>query len=236
MKVLLLTAVPLRNDTNMGKTLLKLFSDFMPEELCCLYLGKGRPNTDACSSYYQFGENEILSSLFTFKPAGSVVLPDMDDKDLMKSQRRSSLITSNKDNILIRLAREFVWNFAKLKSSALKVWLDGQNFDLVFFVLQDTNASIRILDRILTQYDKKTVVYVTDDYVDDFRKHGLFRKRFFKKRRQMLEKVSSRIVKVIGVSDLATEWFEKVLKYNVAGGGENLLYPIWKRMLVDAFA
>ena len=36
----------------------------------------------------------------------------------------------------------------------------------------------------------------------------------------MLEKVSSRIVRVIGVSDLATEWFEKVLKYNVAGGGE----------------
>lgn len=234
MRVLLLTAMPLRNDTNMGKTLLKLFSAFQSEELCCLYLGKGVPNSSACMSNFRLGEDDLFRGLLNTKPVGCIVSPILTDTDLMKSSRRSYIVRRNKNNIVIRLLREILWFSLTTKKDALESWLDEQKFDLVFFVLQDTNASLKLLDWILCRYEKKAVIYVTDDYLNDYSGGGLIRKHYFKMRKALLISLSAKVEMVVGVSDIATDWVVNMLK--PVGGGANISYSLRKRLLVDAIA
>lgn len=234
MRVLLLTAMPLRNDTNMGKTLLKLFSAFQSEELCCLYLGKGVPNSSACMSNFRLGEDDLFRGLLNTKPVGCIVSPILTDTDLMKSSRRSYIVRRKKNNIVIRLLREILWSSLTTKKDALESWLDEQKFDLVFFVLQDTNASLKLLDWILCRYEKKAFIYVTDDYLNDYSGGGLIRKHYFKKRKALLICLSAKVKMVVGVSDIATDWVVNLLK--PVGGGANFSYSHRKRLLVDAIA
>ena len=68
MKVLIISGVPIRTDTNSGKTLKNLLSGFAPEELCQLYFSPESPNTDLCGEYYRVCEKQMLKSCFGLLP------------------------------------------------------------------------------------------------------------------------------------------------------------------------
>ena len=68
-KVLLITGIPVRTDTNTGKTLQTLFADFGSDELAQIYFSPQSPNTNMCSAYYRLCEKHIHPEQKSFHSA-----------------------------------------------------------------------------------------------------------------------------------------------------------------------
>ena len=67
MKVLLLSHNPLGSSNNMGKTLRGLLAGVDRQALCQLYIYPTSPESDACASYYQVTDRDVLRAV-PFRP------------------------------------------------------------------------------------------------------------------------------------------------------------------------
>lgn len=214
MKVLIISGVPIRTDTNSGKTLKNLFSDFAPEELSQLYFSPETPNTDLCGDYYRVCEKQMLKSCFGLRRSkcGGVATPVQTGEIAVNPERNPLVLTKNKRAIHIRLARELVWSLTHWKNAGLKAWLKKQNPDVILAVMQDTNGATKAIRWVARQTGCPVVYYITDDYYNDPENSGHFlRKRYFRKRQRLNKALSGSVRAVTGCSGKMTDYFRKEL-------------------------
>lgn len=216
MKVLIISGMPFRNDTNTGKTLMTLFSDLNSDEMRQLYFSPETPNVNRCDSCYRICEKEIVKSVLGIRKniCGGVVLPVKEGANAGRPETNAGFITKHKTNISVRCAREALWKYSLWENDNFKKWISEEKPDVIFAFIQDTNISIKIINKISDKINCPIVLFITDDYYNDYEKSNNFiRKSYYRKRRKLYAKLSANISTLVGCSSKATEYFSK--EFNV---------------------
>ncbi len=218
MKVLIISAAPFRSDTNTGKTLMTLFSDLKPNEMCQMYLNSGTSNVDICSSYYRICEKEIIKSAMGIRKnmCGGVIQP-VNKENTYEPEKKLSFITKYRANIAARYAREALWELSFWENGNFRKWVADEKPNVIFALMHDTNISIKIINKISDKTGCPVVLFITDDYYNDCEKSkSLIRKSYYSKRRKLFKKLSANISTLVGCSSNATEYFSKEFNVNKA--------------------
>lgn len=212
-KILLITGTPARTDTNIGKTLMTLFADFDRTELAQLYFNPEIPNADMCSEYYQICEKQMVKSLLGIRSScGSTVEPVLAGKKAARPESNPLFLTKYKGNVLMRISREIIWNISHWKNNSLKEWLAQVRPDVIFSIMQDTNAATKAVTWAARYTGCPVVLFVTDDYYhDQMTGWNPARKVYYGKRQKLNLQLSNYVKSLVGCSEKATAFFGKTL-------------------------
>ncbi len=180
MKVLIISQPVLSETNNMGKTLMGYFSNFEPTEVAQLYLRSGTPNnTDRCSQYYRFSDEDALHSLFDRRICGRAfdaaeVSKKTEDGKLQTQSSADAYKVGSKHKAWMLLLRDFLWKISNWKNQNLLKWISDVNPDVIFFAAGDGGFSYRIADYISRYLNKPLVVVCMDDFYLNNRNRGEF--------------------------------------------------------------
>lgn len=213
---LIITGIPFRNDSNLGKTLSTLFSRFEPDELAQLYFSPQTPNVRVCSSYFQLNEKQLIWSLFGLnqKKCGREIRAKDIVEQYTVAETNPLAIVALRNHILIPILRDVLWLVSKWRSIKLNRWLDGNKPTVIFAVLPGSVKSCKIIDYVAKRYDCPIVLFVTDDYYNDPElKPNLLRRWYFRWLQHSIDKMATHAKYVIGCSELAAREFGE--KYHV---------------------
>ena len=219
LKVLLLSASPMRTDTNMGKTFLTLLSDISKAELCQLYFGPQTPNVDRCNSYYRVCEKQLIRSFFGLikGSCGGEVAPTLSGVNATIPQDNALALTRRKGTAYMRIAREAVWHMSHWKNAALKEWIEREKPNVIFTIMHDTNAGARATTWLAKRYHIPVVLFITDDYYhDQENSKNIFRKLYYAARQRANRQLGSVCKMVTACSQEGRDYFVETLK--IAGG------------------
>lgn len=212
-KILIVSGVPIRTDTNMGKTLHVLFSKFNKSEIIQLYFHPQTPNVDICSSYYRITEKQIIKSMFgVLNKFGEKVLPSLRGENTVKPEKNIIFLTKFKENILVRIVREIIWSFTNWKNKDFIEWLEQEKPDVIFSIMQDVNGITKLVTWIAKKYNIPVVLFITDDYYNDNEMNkNIIRKLYFKKRKDLNKELAKYCKIIVGCSEKATNYFSDEL-------------------------
>lgn len=215
-RILIVSGTPFRNDTNLGKTLCTLFSDYGADELAQLYFSPQNPNVPKCDSYYQISEEQLLKSCFGIvkKRCGRIINKAQISGEGQSVESHPKAILSLRNNTFVSLMRDYLWQISLIKTRKLKKWLQDIKPTALFFLMPEDIKSSRIIEYVVNVCHCPTVMFVTDDYYNDFKLNsGILRRWYFIKRQKSLDHLCKNLKYVVGCSELASKEFGK--KYNV---------------------
>ena len=232
-KILIISGIPFRDDSNLGKTLLTLFSKFAPEELAQLYFSPQTPNVKSCSSFFQINEKQLIKSFFCLnqeKCGKEIEAKDVEEQYAV-AESNPSAIVALRNHIIIPILRDLLWIVSKWKSKKLNRWLDENRPSVIFAVLPGSVKSCKIIDYVAKRYDCPIVLFVTDDYYNDPElTPSLLRKWYFRWLQRSIDRMATHAKYVVGCSELAAREFGE--KYHVPyeaiftpSGAEYLVMP-----------
>lgn len=221
-KVLIMTGTPIRKDTNMGKTLQTLFSNFDKKELMQLYFSPQTPNVGICSSYYRVSEKQMVKKLFGILPnCGGEILPSLEGKNAVRPEKNALILTKFKSNVLIRWGREIVWSLTNWKNKNFIEWIEKERPNVIFSIMQDVNGITKSVIWIAKKYNIPVVLFVTDDYYNDAEQSGNpIRKLYYRKRQALNKELAKYCTMVVGCSQKAADYFSEELNI----GRKEVLY------------
>jgi len=215
-RILIVSGTPFRNDTNLGKTLCTLFSDYGADELTQLYFSPQTPNVPYCESYFQISEEQLLKSCFGIvkKRCGRIINKNQISGEGQSVESHPKAILSLRNNTFVSLMRDYLWQISLIKTRKLKKWLQEVKPTVLFFVMPEDIKSSRIIEYVVNECHCPTVMFITDDYYNDFKLNsGILRRWYFIKRQKSLDHLCKNLKYVVGCSELASKEFGK--KYNV---------------------
>lgn len=167
MKVLIISHNCFSSTQNMGKTLSSLFSQFDKSELMQLYLYPSLPNVDICNNYFRVTDNDVIKSFFFRWKCGRTINPSeiKEENSLFSNQIESKQYeTINRNSLIVRRLRDFVWCLGNWKTIELKNWLRSNNPDVVFYALGDALFSQKIAIWAANYLNIPLVTYVCDEF------------------------------------------------------------------------
>lgn len=210
---LLSTGTVLRNDTNSGKTLSALFSNFSPEEISQIYFSSEKPNVLSCNSYFQINESQLLKSAFGIISSKCGFVFDRSNIDVndSKPKTRSSFIINNSTKTFAIVGRALLWIFSFWKNKKYKKWLEKVNPSVLFTVMTGETIQIKNVKYISKKYKCPVIMYITDDYYHDFyKKHSIVRKIHYKRLEKAYKSISNNLKFIIGISNEASQYFGRL--------------------------
>ena len=215
-KILIISGIPFRDDFNLGKTLLTLFSKFAPEELAQLYFSPQTPNVKQCSNYYQINEKQLIQSFFGLyqKRCGrEIKAKDIVGQYVVAELNPSSIVALRKF-ILIPILRDLLWLVSKWNSKKLNSWLDENRPSVIFAVLPGSVRSCKIIEYVAKRCECPVVLFVTDDYYNDPELNpSSLRRWYFRWLQRSIDKMAIHAKNVVGCSELAAREFGE--KYHI---------------------
>lgn len=215
-KVLIVSGIPFRNDTNLGKTLCTLFSDYKPDELAQLYFSPQTPNVPNCDSYFQISEEQLIRSCLGMikKRCGRVIYGSDISRESQFVESHPKAILSLRKYTWVAVIRDYLWQISAIKTRKFKKWLKEIQPTALFFVMPEDIKSSHIIEYIVRVCHCPTIMFVTDDYYNDCSLNsGLIRQWYIKKRQKALDQLCKNLSFVVGCSELASVEFGE--KYNV---------------------
>lgn len=161
-RILIISANPLDECSNNGKTLLSFFGGYPVEDIAQLYFYPTLPGEGEFDNYFCITDFDILNKrLGKTNFAGGRVRPV---KDANEKTLELKKMYSIKKGAGMRLAREALWGNT-WKSRELDCWLDEFNPDCIFFMAGDGVFAYKICEYIRQKYKTKLIMYITDDYI-----------------------------------------------------------------------
>ena len=202
MKVLIISHNPITTYQSMGKTMLSLFSEFSPEELCQLYIYPSLPDVEACCSYFRITDRNVLQSYFRFgKMDAKCITAEQIDRtkhDFYESKDDEKFLNKRKTSWRV-LARDLMWKCANWYSRSLKLWLAEQKPDRIFLAPGSSKFIYDIALRICKDLQIPIVTYVCDEFyfVNPPKTFsGKIQLRLLKKKIRKLMKASTNLVTI----------------------------------------
>lgn len=207
-KILIISGVPFYTDTNLGKTLKALFQHFSKEELSQLYFSPYYPNISSCSSYYRITEKQIIHSFFGLnkKNCGGEV---KEHSEYVLQEKNPSVFVKYKNTTILLVLRELLWKIGRWNNDNLKKWLDRTKPDVIFYVMTNSYIKTDFVQKLAVRLNCPVILFVTDDYYNDTKKHSsVFRRKFFYRLQKSIDSLGENVVStVVGCSKIAAEEF-----------------------------
>lgn len=213
-KILVISATPFRNDSNMGKTLLMLFSEFDKNSLCQLYYNPMMPNVDKCESFYQVYDKQILGSFLgiNINKCGNILTEIPSIEGNTKPVATKGFFSRHKDFTIVKISRELLWRFSYWKNTKLKMWIKNEHPTVIFTIMHDFNVANNAVYWIAKKYKLPVIMFVTDDYYNNTAYNkNIISTIYYSFRKRSLNKLAKVCTCLIGCSDVATDYFSKKL-------------------------
>lgn len=160
MKILIISHNSISTGTNMGKTMLSLFSSIEKNEICQIYVSDDTPDVDKCSSCFRITDKDALKSIFFRNRCGE----ETHFIAKTKIERKTPLIYKKRKEPVIRLLRDVIWSASNWYNSALKKWICKEKPECIFLVPGYGKFIYNIALKISRDYDIPIVTYICDDY------------------------------------------------------------------------
>ena len=203
-RILITSGTAFRNDSNIGKTLISFFAEYDKDELSNIYFHNELPNVDYCKNVYRITEKDIVKNLFgTIGNCGGEI------SNISCEARPISRLSSHREATSVMICREILWLLAKLNTKVLFAWLDKVSPKVIFSVMPGSAARARFIARIAEKYDVPVILFITDDYYNDFKlSSNIFRKIHYKFLQNNIDRLCLNHVRLIlGCSELAAHEF-----------------------------
>ena len=158
---------PISMQSNMGQTMLSLFSQFEKEELCQFYIYPTIPNLERCASYYRVTDKEMLAGLFRRGFVGGEIHADesCENQGMFEVQSDRKLYRNPKNKSAIRrLSRDTVWKLGNWYSNELANWLERERPTCIFVAPGAAKFLYDIALRISTEREIPIITYLCDEY------------------------------------------------------------------------
>ncbi len=164
-RVLVVSYLPWRDDTNVGNTLSNLFSGMQDDvEFASIYFKGGKPQNSIASSCFYIPEKQLAKSIITRKPVGSLI-----------DSGRANESEENNDNNLYNKARQMRWEsmllaqdciglFGVWKSPELDRFIEEFKPDVVFGPLGRVPVSNLLMRYIHDKFGVPVIAYAWDDH------------------------------------------------------------------------
>lgn len=161
MRILFVSASPLKNELSIGNTFLNLFDGMEDVEMASICTRKGKPDSKI-SRCFCITEKMIINSILKNTPAGI----ELDTKEVTKQAQA--------DTKMVSIARKYrftaffwlqdlVWKTGKWKSRELQKFVADYNPDVIFTVLSNSVYLNNLILHIKKISSKKLVVYAWDN-------------------------------------------------------------------------
>lgn len=202
MKVLIISHNPLTTYHNMGKTFLSLFSGFKKEELCQLYIYPSIPDVEACNSYFQITDKEVLRSYYTFSVKGKEIAPDLNLHTEFTDENEAKLYKNPKNKTALRcLARDWMWQFSHWYNKRLKKWLEKEKPTCIFVVPGEGKFIHNMALKISKKYRLPIVSYICDEYYFVEKPKGFLNRIKQRALSKKIEKLYAKTTHIITICD-----------------------------------
>lgn len=161
-RILIISANPLSDASNNGKTIASFFDSYPKELIAQLYFYPTAPSSKACDNYFRISDIDMVKSRFLgSKQCGTYIASGREGTESLEDVEQTKRVRKNNFS---RLMREFLWN-ENWKTQELEKWLDAFHPELIFFVAGDAWFSYKITFYIKKRYHTKLAVFITDDYI-----------------------------------------------------------------------
>lgn len=198
MRVLFVSASPIRKEVSIGNTFLNLFAESENITLASVYTRGGLPDA-AISQAFCLTEAMLVKNLLRKTPVGKTVPcgetaektapPPQDSSKLAKFMKRYRLS-------VFFWAQDLLWRVGRWKSPALQKFVEDFQPDIVFTVLSDSPFLNRLILHIVKISGAKLALYAWDNNYS-LKMFALSPLRWI---RQICNRVSMR--KVVAVADM----------------------------------
>lgn len=177
MKILVVSHNCFSTTQNMGKTLNALFNEFNKDEIMQLYLYPSLPNIKKFDNYYRITDNDIIKSIIKRKKCGRRISFSeiTEGNTLFENVAEAKTYKDiNRNNDIVRRARDLLWAIGNWKTIGLKQWLNDEKPDVVFYALGDAIFSQKIAVWISKYLNIPLVTYVCDEFYFSNKKKSCF--------------------------------------------------------------
>lgn len=166
MKILFVSASPLKKELSIGNTFINLFKDMDDVELASVYTRAGSPDKEI-SQAFCITEKMLIRNLIKKTPVGiRVESVDNSEKSKVQSakneQKLLDFVKSRRWSVFFWI-QDFIWKIGRWKSPELKSFVEEYNPDIVFTVLSSLPFLNRLILHITKITNKKLVLYAWDN-------------------------------------------------------------------------
>lgn len=160
MRVLVVSHEPWNSHNNGGNVLSNIFEGF-EGEFRQIYCSAGLPNNNICKEYYQLTDKMIIDNVLKRKETGKTFNID----DLPKTNNDEQFEKNSKKRRwqLIFLAREIIWQLAKIDNEKFISFIKDYNPDVIFAPCYGNPRMLRLTRTIAKYTDAPIISYVSDD-------------------------------------------------------------------------
>ena len=200
-KLLIISNNVLSNTNNNGKTLLSFVKGIKGIQIAQLYFS-GEVPMIYDYKYFRISDKNIIKGLFN-RNRGAAVYPSSRISLQQEVNHIKSIVGRNEFSLV---ARELLWLG---KSRSLLMWLDDFHPDSIIFLAGDSIFAYSICEFIMSRYNSKLNLYITDDYIMPRTKENIIhyfrRKIIIKKLSKAIQSSSS----FFTISDLMRNVYKK---------------------------
>lgn len=200
MKILIISHNPLTDQSNMGKTLCSLFSRFIAEELCQLYIYPTIPNEKRCGSYFRITDKQALRSVWDRRSCGGrmdVVCQAAGMYEHSADARfyRRRILGSAPAGLM----RDAMWRCSGWYSDALRAWLEEEKPDGIFVAPGGATFLYTMALRIQAELGIPVVCYLCDEYYFVKTPGGLFARWQLRLRQRKMETLMAKTTHLVTI-------------------------------------
>lgn len=200
MKILIISHNPLTDQSNMGKTLCSLFSGFIAEELCQLYIYPTIPNEKRCGSYFRITDKQALRSVWDRRSCGGrmdVVCQAAGMYEHSADARfyRRRILGSAPAGLM----RDAMWRCSGWYSDALRAWLEEEKLDGIFVAPGGATFLYTMALRIQAELGIPVVCYLCDEYYFVKTPGGLFARWQLRLRQRKMETLMAKTTHLVTI-------------------------------------
>lgn len=164
MRILFISASPLRKEISIGNTFLNLFDDTEIIELASICTRRGNPDSKI-SKCFCITETMLISNLLKRTPVGTVVNTQEKMQEALQSKSEKTaiqLIKSIRWTIFFWM-QDLVWKVGRWKSPELKKFVEKYDPDIIFTVLSNSVFLNNLILHIYSLSKAKLVLYAWDN-------------------------------------------------------------------------
>ena len=163
MRILFISASPLKKEISVGNTFLNLFSGMEDMEFASIYTRAGKPDA-AIHQGFCMTEKMLLKNLLGKGPAGVKIKPQtMEGTTLSTSEEKKISFMKSRRWTIFFWIQDLIWRIGRWRSKELEDFVEDFKPDIIFTLFSSTSFLNRIILHIKEIAKVPLVVYTWDN-------------------------------------------------------------------------
>lgn len=166
-KVLIISHLPISEDTNVGKTLRNLFSSYPPNDICQIFFTDVGKTNDNIQSY-KITDADVLNK--------HILLSRMATKrkDVSFSKHNNGIHVEDKRSPYKLLLRDYLWKNTHVIDASMRKWLEETRPECIFLAPGYSMFAYDLARKISNMLGIKLFIYFMEDFYNEDYNEGFW--------------------------------------------------------------